>query len=150
VEPCRARGAGSPTAGVRLLHIDGGGNAEGCRRWPRLRILARLPPRSSARCSVHRVVWSSVPLDEMGRLGHLRNPSRRHPSPLSVVPVVVDGHPLIPSSPDPAIRSPDLHDMTCPVRRWRLPLSRPPWRACGDGATPACHRLTWLPEMALS
>jgi hypothetical protein len=77
----------------------------------------------------------------MGRLGHLRNPSRRHPSPLSVVPVVVDGHPLIPSSPDPAIRSPDLHDGTCTVRQRRLPLSRPPWRACGDGAALACHRL---------
>jgi hypothetical protein len=62
----------------------------------------------------------------MGRLGYLRNPSRRHPSPLSIVLVVVDGHPLIPSSPDPAIRSPDLHDRTRPVRRQHLPLSRPP------------------------
>jgi hypothetical protein len=44
VEPCRARGAGSPTAGGRLLHIDGGGSAHGSRRWPRLRISARLPP----------------------------------------------------------------------------------------------------------
>jgi hypothetical protein len=45
VEPCRARGAGSPTAGVRLLHIDGGGSAHSSRRWSRLRISARLPPQ---------------------------------------------------------------------------------------------------------
>ena len=79
-------------------------------------------PRSSAHCSVLRAAWSSAPLDEMGRLWHLRNPSRRHPSPLSSMPVVVDGHPLIPSLPDPAIRSPDLHGGTRPARRWCLRL----------------------------
>ena len=81
-------------------------------------------PRSSARCSVLRAAWSSSPLDEMGRLGHLPNPSRPHPSPLSAVPVVVDGNPLIPLLPDPAIWSPDLHGGTRPARQWRLPSSR--------------------------
>jgi hypothetical protein len=45
VEPCHARDAGIPTAGVRLLHIDGGGSAHCSRRWPRLRISAQLPPQ---------------------------------------------------------------------------------------------------------
>jgi len=45
VEPCSARGVGSPTAGARHLHIDGGGSAHGSRRWPRPRISARLPPQ---------------------------------------------------------------------------------------------------------
>jgi hypothetical protein len=69
VEPCHVRDAGSPTAGMRLLHIDGGGSAHGSRRWPRLRILVRLPPQI-----VGPLLGSSrsVVVDAIGRDGAAR------------------------------------------------------------------------------